>query len=568
MDAQTFLDNFGTIAEAPRGTERLRELILDLAVRGRLVEQRESEGSAGELVEHLEAERHRRASSNRSRREIDPVANNEAPFTVPPTWAWVRLPTVSSDLGQGVPTQPFSYIDVGSIDNQAGAVGETAVLSPDEAPSRARKSVERGSVIYSTVRPYLRNIAVLDRDFDPPAIASTAFAVYTPLPGVLPIWVFHCLRSPYFTSYVEAHQKGVAYPAINDGDMSRAPLPLPPTGEQERIVAKVDELVQLCDDLGDRQQARHHVTSRLRASSLDALTNAESDGDLHTAWSRIHANWEALTDHTDSIEALRQTILQLAVLGRLLPQNSGDEPVTTLLERCDNRKAELIAGGHLRRRDDRPPPARSEYNSVLPAGWSLECLERVAALAGGVAKGRKLGSRDTRVVPYLRVANVKAGELLLDEVKEIALPVDELSKYQLETGDVLLTEGGDWDKLGRSAIWRAEVPVCVHQNHIFRARPLDAGIHSGWISLFANSPVGRSYFQSKAKRTTNLASINMSELRSTPIPLPPAAEQTRILGRVALLMGQCDQLEADLRQRDSSATAVAGSAMRIVAISC
>jgi type I restriction enzyme, S subunit len=161
------------------------------------------------------------------------------------------------------------------------------------------------------------------------------------------------------------------------------------------------------------------------------------------------------------------------------------------------------------------------------------------------------------MLPYLRVANVKAGYLVLDEIKTIDVAVDEVERYSLFVGDVLLTEGGDWDKLGRSAIWTGEIEPCLHQNRIFRARPLSEQLLPEWVSLFTNSQAGRKYFQSKAKRATNLAAINMTELRSTPLPVPPAAEQRRILSRLAEIETLLARLDAALLNAHARAGQIA-----------
>jgi type I restriction enzyme, S subunit len=138
-------------------------------------------------------------------------------------------------------------------------------------------------------------------------------------------------------------------------------------------------------------------------------------------------------------------------------------------------------------------------------------------------------------------------------VKELEIRVEEISRYRLQRGDVLMTEGGDWDKLGRAAIWGNEISDCIHQNHIYRIRSTDPhGLLPHWIMLFANSSLGRSYFEAAAKQTTNLASINMTQLRSCPLALPPTAEQLRIVTKVDELMALCDGLETGLSNVDTT----------------
>lgn len=178
----------------------------------------------------------------------------------------------------------------------------------------------------------------------------------------------------------------------------------------------------------------------------------------------------------------------------------------------------------------------------VPAGWAWVRMGDITDIVSGVAKGRNLSRHKTIVLPYLRVANVQRGYLDLETIKEIVAKEEELERYRLQEGDLLLTEGGDADKLGRSAIWRGEIADCIHQNHIFRARPYGEELHAEWLQLCTNSQYGRNYFFGASKQTTNLASINMRQLRYFPIALPPQREQQHIIGKLLEMYTLCDQI--------------------------
>lgn len=165
--------------------------------------------------------------------------------------------------------------------------------------------------------------------------------------------------------------------------------------------------------------------------------------------------------------------------------------------------------------------------SKVPAGWVKELLENVAEIRTGVAKGKK-GLKNPITVPYLRVANVQDGYLNLDEIKEIEIERHQLERYSLKAGDVLMNEGGDFDKLGRGDIWHGQIAPCLHQNHVFAVRPDQNIISSYFLAALAGSHHGKNYFLSCAKRSTNLASINSSQLKKFPVVIPPIDEQTKI----------------------------------------
>lgn len=180
-----------------------------------------------------------------------------------------------------------------------------------------------------------------------------------------------------------------------------------------------------------------------------------------------------------------------------------------------------------------------------PKGWEVKPLGDLAEAASGVTKGKKYGSETMVTVPYMRVANVQDGHLVLDEVKTITVSSDDARRYLLKDGDVLLTEGGDPDKLGRGTVWRNEVADCIHQNHIFRVRPTGA-VRSEYLSALIGSERGKRYFLRAAKQTTGIATINITQLKSFPVLLPPIDLQDRFLAALAdLEASRARQQQAD-----------------------
>ena len=326
MKADRLLAQYERIADAPDAVARLRRFILDLAVRGKLVPQDPKDEPASELLKRIAAEKARLVKAGEIKKPKSLPEVDEPPFDIPSLWCWVRIREVTSDRGQTVPNAKFTYIDVTAIDKENGIVADPKVLPANEAPSRARKITRKGDVIYSCVRPYLLNVAVIEQDFDPTPIASTAFAVLNGHGFVMPRYLWITLRSPFMVECVEENQRGQAYPAINDADFAVLPLPLPPLAEQKRIVAKVDELMALCDQLDKARAERETARDRLAAASLARLNAPDPDTFQDDARFALDA-LPAITSRTDQVKQLRQTILNLAVRGKLVPvwsKNSND----------------------------------------------------------------------------------------------------------------------------------------------------------------------------------------------------------------------------------------------------
>jgi len=181
--------------------------------------------------------------------------------------------------------------------------------------------------------------------------------------------------------------------------------------------------------------------------------------------------------------------------------------------------------------------------SHTPKGWTLARLGDIAQIKGGLAKGKDREGAVLRSIPYLRVANVQQRYLDLSEVLEIGATESEIRDLALKTGDVLLNEGGDRDKLGRGWVWEGQIPLCIHQNHVFRARAKADLVDPYYLSYWANTEQARNYFIKSGKQTTNLASISKSNLSNLPVPLPPLPEQRRI----AAILDQAEALRAKRR---------------------
>ena len=203
--------------------------------------------------EKIWAEKNKLLKEEKIKKPNLPIKDVEFPYGIPIGWEWVRLSDVVYNFGQKKPDVEFTYIDVASINKEMGVISnDLQTLTPEKAPSRARKIVKKGCVIYSTVRPYLLNIAIVDKDFNPEPIVSTAFAVLNPYSSLYNKYLFYYLRSPSFTAYVESEMLGMAYPAINDSKLYKGLVPLPPIEEQKRIVEKVDILMNLCNQLEEK----------------------------------------------------------------------------------------------------------------------------------------------------------------------------------------------------------------------------------------------------------------------------------------------------------------------------
>lgn len=195
------------------------------------------------------------------------------------------------------------------------------------------------------------------------------------------------------------------------------------------------------------------------------------------------------------------------------------------------------------RRYERYRDSGVEWLGAVPAHWTVTRLKFIAHVQTGVAKGKDNTGQKTIVVPYLRVANVQDGYLDLEDVATIEIPADDLPRYRLRAGDVLMNEGGDFDKLGRGHVWDGSIDPCIHQNHVFAVRPF--GVSPQWLNLVTGSAYAQFYFMSRSKQSTNLASISSTNVMELPVVLPPSAEQAAITEFLARDFANVDTLIAE-----------------------
>ena len=533
MTRSQFFQHFDLLADQPDAVAKMRELVLQLAVRGQLVEQNSKDEPAQKTVE-----RARQAWPEWKVRERLKAERQAPPHPLPSAWAWTCL----DEIGDTNPrNEADDKLEVGFAPMKLISAGYGEPVSFEAKRwAEVKKGFTHfadGDVVLAKITPCFENgkSAVIRNANNGIGAGTTELHVFRQYSGcVLPDYVLIFLKSPRFISDGFPRMTGSAGQKRVPWDyFANTPFPLPPLAEQRRIVAKVEELMALCDELAARQQARHAARAQLQQSALHHLLAARDPHTFAPAWQRVRDQFHLLHDIPDAIPQLRQAILQLAVQGRLVPQNAKDEDGAKLVARLSRQEL---------------PDADHVLDEKFPASWGITAFTNLAQIRSGVTKGRNLAGRKTKSFPYLRVANVQRGYLDLDVMKDIEIPLDELEKFRLRPNDLLLTEGGDWDKVGRTAIWRDEIANCIHQNHVFRARLVSGELQPEWFMLYFNSPVGRRYFETAAKQTTNLASINASELRECPVPIPPLAEQKRIVARVEALLRQCDALAAQLHQ--------------------
>ncbi|MDT8907477.1 restriction endonuclease subunit S [Pseudomonas prosekii] len=548
-------DNLPLLAGAPNGIKKLRELILELAVRGKLVPQELNDEPASELIKRIEAEKARLVAEGRMKKQkaLADIGEEEKPFNVPTNWEWVRVASVGHDWGQKTPDKAFTYIDVGAVDNAAGRISTPQFLMAGDAPSRARKVVRPGTVIYSTIRPYLLNVAVIDEAYEHEPIASTAFAIIHPYLKMPARYFLYYLRSPVFVRYVESVQMGIAYPAINDGLFFSGLVPLPPLAEQHRIVAKVDELMALCDRLEAQQADADSAHVQLVQALVDSLTQASDATDFAASWQRLAQHFHTLFITESSIDALKKALLQLAVMGKLVQQDPNDEPASTYYARHLALPKNSVRSGKQKIKEKTLIDLNTLPN--IPDSWTYKTVDQLyqsghifdyADGNHGSFYPRKEEFSDDGVV-FLTAAQITdSGSILWEDCPKLShKKAAQLTKGWSRLGDVFYTHNAT---VGRTALSLGGVQESfLLGTSVTFYRVNNDSISQPYLYRYFSSSSWAAQAELVMRQTTrNQVSITKQALFF--IALPPLAEQHRIAAKVDQLMARCDQLKTRLAQ--------------------
>jgi type I restriction enzyme S subunit len=536
MNSELLLRHFDRISEAPDAVARLRRFILDLAVRGKLVEQDPGDEPATELLNRIQAAKGKRAGA------LPPIGEDELEFDLPRGWAAARFGDVFSlEYGDNLPAEKRSNTGEYPVYGSNGVVGshfECFVNSPCIVVGRKGSA---GAL----------NLSLTD------GCCVTDVAYYCIPPVGLDLNFSYKL---FHTLGLATLGKGVK-PGLNRSEAYVLPLAIPPLAEQHRIVAKVDELMGLCDQLEAVRSEREARRDRLVAASLHRIVTAPAEGaapdeaQTSTALRQAaHFHLEhlpRLTTRPEYIRQLRQTILDLAVHGRLVSKDPSDEPASELLKRIT-----LITGRQadigIEQEDQRvfePPPGWA---------WSRVGLITTKTGSGSTPRGGQAAYQPTGI-PFLRSQNVYNDGLRLNDVAYIDQNTHrKMSGTAVQPGDLLLNITGG--SIGRCClIPEGEIEANISQ-HVAIIRLANAGTRA-FIHRVILSPFFQSFVVDE-QTGAGRGGLPKNRMDQIPVPVPPLAEQHRIVAKVDELMALCDQLEAQLTTSEADSRRLLEAVLR------
>ncbi|HBN1695416.1 TPA: restriction endonuclease subunit S [Escherichia coli] len=532
------------------GIKKLRELILELAVRGKLVPQDPNDEPASELLKRIAAEKAELVKQGKIKKQkpLPEISEEEKPFELPDGWEWTtltRIAEINPKIDVSDDEQEISFIPMPLISTKFDGSHEFEIKKWKDV-KKGYTHFANGDIAIAKITPCFENskAAIFSGLKNGIGVGTTELHVARPFSDIINRkYLLLNFKSPNFLKSGESQMTGSAgQKRVPRLFFENNPIPFPPLQEQERIIIRFTQLMSLCDQLEQQSLTSLDAHQQLVETLLGTLTDSQNAEELAENWARISEHFDTLFTTEASVDALKQTILQLAVMGKLVPQDPNDEPASELLKRIAQEKAQLVKEGKIKKQKPLPPISDEEKPFELPEGWEWCLFEDIIDIQSGITKGRNLSNRTLVKVPYLRVANVQRGYLDLTEIKQIEIPIEEKEKYQVVKGDLLITEGGDWDTVGRTTVWCHDWYI-ANQNHVFKGRNIGQDVDPYWLETYMNSPFSRQYFANASKQTTNLSSINKTQLRGCPVAIPPSSEAKKIMSKLHIFYKPCEELK-------------------------
>jgi type I restriction enzyme S subunit len=538
---EILFEKFDVFADAPDAAGKMRELVCQLAVQGKLVPQDPTEQSAAILLQRIRKARADLLRNRRSRGEAGTTeVNGEAALPAAPTgWVWTRLGNVQVFTnGYAFKSDDYQPSGVGIIRmSELGANGEIdetnmKCVSDDIAQSLPDMFRVRPGDLLMGMSGSIGKLAI-NR-------SNKTYLLNQRVGRLEPILIEKAFLQ-VFLKTVEQHYLrisfGMAIKNLSTKQINETPFPLPPLAEQKRIVAKVDELMALCDRLEAQQQEREIRQGGLIGASLARFAGAPTPANLNLLFHQ---------SYTIPPADIRKSILALAVQGKLVAQDSNDEPAARVLERIDHapKRAMRTTATDGEERDALSEP---EPLFELPTGWEWVPFRRLPLQASvGIDRGRSMQGPN-KAFGYFKMNNIRnSGGVDLSDLTRIDATPDEVEAFALADGDFLFNTRNSRELVGKTCVFRpsSDDPV-LYNNNILRVKFI-VGFSADFLDYWFRSPQGSAELEKLKSNTTNVCAIYQGKLSGFSCPIPPLAEQGRIVAKVNQLMALVGQLETQL----------------------
>lgn len=540
MTLEIFFEKFDQFADVPNAVAKMRELVLDLAVQGKLVERQPSEGDGLTLLKKLRTLPPEMNSKSRTPKEL--LIEPDAQLEIPSHWALTTVENTTRGSGffcdgdwveskDQDPDGDVRLIQLADVGDGLYRNRSSRFMTKNAATRLNCSYLKVGDILIARMPDPLGRCCRFPGD-PKPAVTVVDVCILRPNVSFFdPDFLVVAINGPGFRRLVSDQATGTTRSRISRSNLGVLPIPLPPLAEQKRIVAKVDELMSLCHRLEVQQQERETRHIALARAALARFAEAPSPANLDLLFH---------TSYTIPPADIRKSILTLAVQGKLVAQDPNDEPACSLLSQIVEEKQQLFSEGKIRQQNEAAPITEAELPFDVPAGWEWARLSSISRrIHYGFTASAKTEIKDVRL---LRITDIQNNAVDWSTVPGCEIAKEDIPQYQLKRGDILVARTGG--TVGKTFLVRDVPVVAVFASYLIRIQG-SSSLYDRYLKFFLESPTYWVQLEEGARGGAQ-PNVNGQTLGRMVVPVPPLAEQSRIVAKLDQLMTLVEQLETQL----------------------
>ncbi|EIV4584677.1 restriction endonuclease subunit S [Salmonella enterica subsp. houtenae serovar 38:z4,z23:-] len=539
------------------GIKKLRELILELAVRGKLVPQDPNDEPASELLKRIAAEKAELVKLGKIKKPkpLPEISEEEKPFELPEGWEWVALQAICSlengDRSKNYPNKStlvetgIPFVNAGHLENGNIRQEDMTFITPEHFSILRSGKFLDGDILFC-LRGSLGKSAIVQNLSGAIASSLVIVRVFEP---TFNKYIHLYFDAPLSYDFINKYDNGTAQPNLAATDLARFLVPLPPLDEQSRIVNKITELMTLCDQLEQHSLTSLDAHQQLVETLLTTLTGSQNADELAENWARLSEYFDTLFTTEASIDALKQTILQLAVMGKLVPQDPNDEPASELLKRITQEKVQLVKDGKIKKQKPLPPISDEEKPFELPEGWVWCRLGELALKSeAGWSPQCENTPRSGEQWGVLKISAVTWGEYQPEENKALPAHLSPREEYEVKENDFLISRANTAELVARSVVVPENTPNNLMLSDKIIRFEFSSFVSAHYISIVNNSLFSREYYKEVAGGTSSsMKNVSRNQVSELIIGLPGYNEQLKIVENITKYIQICEALTSKIQ---------------------
>lgn len=547
------LEQFKTIFDRPEKIKKLRETILDLAVRGKLVPQNPNDEPASVLLERIREEKERLIKEKKIKKEkpLAEISEREKVFELPEGWELTRIGEIITlkggkrlPKGYSLLEEETSHVYIRITDMKRGSIKNYDLrYISDGVYEKIKNYIITKDDLYITIAGTIGEVGIVPDKFHNMNLTENAARI---IPyKVNKFWLKSFIESTFIQRILLDKVNQMAQPKLALKRIQDTIIPVPPLTEQKRIVEKINLLMSFCDKLEKALEKKVNYGKLSAKSVFNSVGNVSTVEELEETLKFILLNFKDLSLGDNAVKELKNCILQLAVQGKLVAQDLNDESAEVLLKKVREEKEKLVKEKKIKKEK----PLKEIDNAktyIIPSGWSLVRL-------GDLAKVIEYGTStkadlDDNKIPVLRMNNIIDGKLDYKNLKYVDSDIKDLPRLYLNNKDILFNRTNSYELVGKTAVFKGLDKTMTFASYLIRVELFNDMINADYINIVMNSNIYRSsQIEPEITQQNGQANFNGTKLKSTIIPLPPLHEQNRIVEKVESLLNLCDKLDKQIQ---------------------